>query len=682
VNSAPFGNRQLRVGRSSLAGPFLCLLLVACSAAHATAHQVIAPAQEQLLAEMVGRGEVLPGGCTFTDGQVESTLVRSTFRCAAGTVVIELCHPSEAADAVATTDRFAIRIVSGTPAPELIAALVARVREREQKFVWGAPGALAGAGSASPFSFIPLDSRMIQAAWVILLIASPFLCWRGARAVGIPGARMMVAVSLPVILAAAVIWNRPDEPLHANGHAWREAREVLAPWGSRSTGAQPFLHGQGGIALQWLLAAFQQKLCGSANPFVVSRWAGAAAAGATAFLAIVLIRSSWAGLAAGCVLALMPLAQMLAVSGSPLAIAAWMLPWTHGLLIAAGRAQDRFLLAGATLAAALGILSHTAMLPWPAALIVVWLVTARRRFDAAALCALLVVTFALVFQLSNVFDMIAGRNQGPSGGLLGEAWRGAVHRNLMTDPRWTSPLLMPLVLLWLAAGFGRRRRVVVLASVVSLVLVAAPFFAVTQSSSDAVRYQGALLGLITGQAVAGVWNLPLVKYLGVAVATVMRSVLLATLVVLPTASQRPPKDPVAVEHQLVADAAGRLEPGALVILPQSRFEQGRIIADFPDFLLPADSHVVTAEDPRAQRHTGRRFVYLGLACISWDDEDASKVRGMRPECQALRRQAQPWIVRTLGSEDLPRSRDGAIWTFHRLSVGVPFGFFELEPAGE
>jgi hypothetical protein len=118
-----------------------------------------------------------------------------------------------------------------------------------------------------------------------------------------------------------------------------------------------------------------------------------------------------------------------------------------------------------------------------------------------------------------------------------------------------------------------------------------------------------------------------------------------------------------------------------VVLPKSRFEQGRVIADFPDFLLPADSRVVMAEDPRAQQGGGRRILYLGLACISWDDDDAT-VRGMRPECQALRRQAQPWVVRTLGSEDMPRSRDGAVWTFHRLSLGVPFGFFELEPAGE
>ena len=55
---------------------------------------------------------------------------------------------------------------------------------------------------------------------------------------------------------------------------------------------------------------------------------------------------------------------------------------------------------------------------------------------------------------------------------------------------------------------------------------------------------------------------------------------------------------------------------------------------------------------------------------------------MRPECRTLRTDAQPWAVDTLWSQDLPRAHDGAVWTFHRLATGVPFGFFALEPAGK
>src|SRR6185295_9813974 len=142
--------------------------------------------------------------------------------------------------------------------------------------------------------------------------------------------------------------------------------------------------------------------------------------------------------------------------------------------------------------------------------------------------------------------------------------------------------------------------------------------------------------------------------------TILRAALLATLVLLPPASWRPPTDPVALEHQLVVDAVGRLEPGAVVILPKGRFDEGRIIPDFPDFLLPASSRVLFEGDPRIEAHSGQRLVYLGLACISWNDNDGGDSSEMRPECRALRSRAQPWAVRTLRSEDLPRSRDGAV----------------------
>jgi hypothetical protein len=122
-----------------------------------------------------------------------------------------------------------------------------------------------------------------------------------------------------------------------------------------------------------------------------------------------------------------------------------------------------------------------------------------------------------------------------------------------------------------------------------------------------------------------------------------------------------------------------MDPGTLVILPKGRFDQGRIIPDFPDFLLPENSRVVFEGDPRIEAHAVQRLVYLGLACISWNDSDGAGLSDVRPECRALRNQAQPWAVRTLRSEDLPRSRDGGIWTFHRLATGVPFGFFALEP---
>lgn len=663
------------IGAARLAIALALIIVPPILVSPCSAYEVIAPGQEPLLADMLGRGATLPGGCTFSAGQVESALVRGTFQCPGGAVVIELRRAGQAARATAVTDRFAILVASGSPPAGLIDALRSRIHEREADVSWASPGADAGAANASPFVSIDLDPRLLQVGWVILVVASPFLCWRAGQALGIGGPRVILAVTISLLLAIAANWNRADEPLHANGHAWREAREVLMPWGARSTGGEPLLHGRGGIALEWLLAGIEYRINGAANPLRISRFGAAAAAGSAAFLTTVLVGSSLAGLGAGAALALMPLAGMLAVSGSPLAIPEWILPWSLGLLLAAGVSGDRLLLAGAGLAGALGTLSHTAMLAWPAALAVAWLIVARRRVSVVALAAFLLIALAALAQFAGVFEMIANRNQGPAGGLLAEAWRGVRLRNLLIDPRWVSPALLPFVALWVVGSLRPRHVAMMLASVAALLVAAAPFFAVTQCSSDAVRYQSALLGLLVGLAVAGLWRLPFVAGLGTVGSVIIGAASVAALVLLPR--DQPPTDPVTSEHRLVADAVRRMQPGTLVVLPKGRFDRGRVIPDFPDFLLPASSRVVFEDDASIEAHDGPRLAYLGVACISWTDNDGADLSDLRPECRALRSRSQPWAVLTLKSEDLPRTRDGTVWTFHHLATGVPFGFFAL-----
>lgn len=524
-----------------------------------------------------------------------------------------------------------------------------------------------------------LPVRAIQIAWALLIVAAPFLCWRVARATG-GGAALLLVVGVSVVLATAATWGRPDEPLHANGHAWREAREVLAPWGQDDRHAAAYLHGRGGIALQWLVARAERTFTGSADPFRISRVASAAAAGATALLAALVVGSPWAGLAAGVVLAGMPLAQMLAVSGSALAIPAAILPWSFGLLIAARRFDDGLLLAGAALAAALGTLSHTAMLAWPAAWVAAGVLAATRngrppRARWFALAAF-VVAAAWGLQLWDCLAMLANRDPRGGAGLLHAAWSGFRDHDLMVDPRWVSPLLAPLVLMGLVAAF-RRRLASRGAPLLVAVLGCVPFFAVTACSSDAIRYQGAVLGLGVAIAVAGLWELPASRRLGPSALTLLRIALLATLVLLPLPSWREPTDPVAIEHRLVDEGVRRMAPGTLVVLPKGRFDL--VIVDFPDFLLPRDSRVAFVGDADIETYEGARLIYLGLACISWTEaESGSEPADMRPECRALRTNAHPWFVRSLGAEDLPRGRDGKVWTFHRLATGVPFGFFALD----
>ena len=221
-----------------------------------------------------------------------------------------------------------------------------------------------------------------------------------------------------------------------------------------------------------------------------------------------------------------------------------------------------------------------------------------------------------------------------------------------------------------------------LAVVVAGAIGMVPFFAVMACSSDAVRYQGALLGLPTALAAAGLWLLPLADWIGRAGAALARVALLASLAVLPTAAQREPLDPAVLEHRLVTETLPRLPPDTLIVLPGERFANNTVIVEFPDFLLPDASQVVRAGDPRIAAHRGPLFLYLGLACISFTADETGREAApstLRPECEALRAGARPWAVRTLTAADLPRDAQGWPWTFHRLALDQPFGFFAPVP---
>ena len=103
---------------------------------------VVPEGQEELLSQMFAMGETLPGDCRFDAGQAKGATISATYRCANGEVVFELHHPSDAATAVARTERFAIMLRGGSPPPGLVDALAARVRSRESSFEWkniGAP---------------------------------------------------------------------------------------------------------------------------------------------------------------------------------------------------------------------------------------------------------------------------------------------------------------------------------------------------------------------------------------------------------------------------------------------------------------------------------------------------------------------------------------------------------------
>src|SRR6185369_11660067 len=62
--------------------------------------------------------------------------LRATYTCTAGTVVIELRHPSNAPADATRTAKFAVVVSSGSPPPGLIDAIVRLIAAREAEFDW------------------------------------------------------------------------------------------------------------------------------------------------------------------------------------------------------------------------------------------------------------------------------------------------------------------------------------------------------------------------------------------------------------------------------------------------------------------------------------------------------------------------------------------------------------------
>jgi hypothetical protein len=127
---------------------------------------VIPPGAEPLLSEMLGRGQTLPGGCTFSDGQIQRTSVLVTYTCGSERVALQLLHPEGAARGGIRTQRFAVTVKSGAPPAELVDAVADRIRAREAAFEWtevNEPRAVQTERTRSP---VPVAMAVVVAALV------------------------------------------------------------------------------------------------------------------------------------------------------------------------------------------------------------------------------------------------------------------------------------------------------------------------------------------------------------------------------------------------------------------------------------------------------------------------------------------------------------------------------------
>ena len=146
-----------------LAGVLLISARAAASDGANAGEAVVPPGQGDLIAELLGRGMVLPSGCRFTSGKVDGPIVSATFACASGAVDLELRHPSRAPAAIARTAQFAIVLQRGAPPAGFVESLVSRIGSREDAFHW----AWAPTQSALP------QRSSVQAVLRVVVIVLP-----------------------------------------------------------------------------------------------------------------------------------------------------------------------------------------------------------------------------------------------------------------------------------------------------------------------------------------------------------------------------------------------------------------------------------------------------------------------------------------------------------------------------
>lgn len=96
---------------------------------------LLAPGQDQLLGDMLGKGELI-AECRFTGGVADGGTIRATYRCSAGEVELEIVHRDAASWRATRTDRFGIRVLNGSPPQQFMGALTSRIRAREVGLRW------------------------------------------------------------------------------------------------------------------------------------------------------------------------------------------------------------------------------------------------------------------------------------------------------------------------------------------------------------------------------------------------------------------------------------------------------------------------------------------------------------------------------------------------------------------
>jgi hypothetical protein len=212
------------------------LLVVAFPFGNAPASaQVITPGQEESLAVMLGKGAQLPHGCSLAAGQVDVDVVRATYHCPDGDVVIQLSYPSTRTGQAITTNRFALTVMNGSPPEELLAALEALIRSKEPDFEWSMLTTGRNARGVSSAFGLPV---WFFAVLLLGLATASSISAARAWAASMPRARRAVLESL-IVAASVAIWLQTNAAPPAHGDSAADvalARDCITSRGSSCLG--------------------------------------------------------------------------------------------------------------------------------------------------------------------------------------------------------------------------------------------------------------------------------------------------------------------------------------------------------------------------------------------------------------------------------------------------------------
>ncbi len=131
---------RMMCGRGVALAAVLCTLVGASvvAADDDAGDPVIPPGEEQVIANMLGRGIGLQY-CNLVSGGVEYSVIKATYNCLGNQVTVELGNPRNATATSIQTGQFAITVQSGSPTAGFQDALASLVRSQEANFQWTLP---------------------------------------------------------------------------------------------------------------------------------------------------------------------------------------------------------------------------------------------------------------------------------------------------------------------------------------------------------------------------------------------------------------------------------------------------------------------------------------------------------------------------------------------------------------